>query len=173
MTSFTQGPLPWSIFFGTFTSVSELAGFIKSRVSLCQGGRQEHVISQGFFFPSTFLISVHYMWYFPFFPPTQDIKYVFHLKILMLQPVLAFLAQAEEIHFFTCTVWETNSMTWWRESSTDHHFTFLLVYSCALTTFSSFPFKAYIFRAREEIMGNNSFFRKRRMIVIETDMSTR
>lgn len=58
MTPFTQGPLQRSIFFGTFTSVSELTGFIKSCVSLCQEGRKEHVISQGFFF--FFPFSLHH-----------------------------------------------------------------------------------------------------------------
>lgn len=101
MTSFTQGPLPRSIFFGTFTSVSELPGFIKSRVSLCQGGRQEHAISQGFFPPP---FSFHFIACGVLLPPstlpTQDVRYIFLLKILFAANWVNFLGtHSEEITF--------------------------------------------------------------------------
>lgn len=102
MTPFTQGPLLRSIFFGTFTSVSELTGFIKSCVSLCQEGRKEHVISQGFFSFSLY----HPPFSFHFIAcgislPSQDIYYIFPLEILYATACVNLPgACSEEICFF-------------------------------------------------------------------------
>lgn len=100
MTPFTQGPLLRSIFFGTFTSVSELTGFIKSCVSLCQEGRKEHAISQGFLFflcppPASFLISFHCMQYFP-----SIISFI--SRVFMWQPVLVLLVHAPRRYISLC-----------------------------------------------------------------------
>lgn len=148
MTPFTQGPLQRSIFFGTFTSVSELTGFIKSCVSLCQEGRKEHVISQGFFF--FFPFSLHhspFSFYFISCCGSFLLK-VFIISFLsrffMQQPVLTLQVHTPRNSISACAhSFGDNSLAQVKRGQYGSSFNFLddRVFSSLTHIFFSFPLR--------------------------------